>query len=77
MRHRSPTTPSVPKHRWFGLFPVRSPLLGESFLFSLPTGTKMFQFPAFAHHISGVTVLQTVRLSHSEIHGSRVICTSP
>ena len=77
MRHRSPTTPSVPKHRWFGLFPVRSPLLGESLLFSLPTGTKMFQFPAFAHHISGVTVLQTARLSHSEIHGSKGICTSP
>ena len=32
----------------FGLFPVRSPLLGESLLFSLPAGTKMFQFPAFA-----------------------------
>ena len=35
-------------HTGFGLFPVRSPLLGESLLFSLPTGTKMFQFPAFA-----------------------------
>ena len=32
----------------FGLFPVRSPLLGESLLFSLPRGTKMFQFPRFA-----------------------------
>ena len=32
----------------FGLFPVRSPLLGESLLFSFPTGTKMFQFPALA-----------------------------
>ena len=32
----------------FGLFPVRSPLLGESLLFSLPGGTKMFQFPPFA-----------------------------
>ena len=32
----------------FGLFPVRSPLLGESLLFSSPAGTKMFQFPAFA-----------------------------
>ena len=32
----------------FGLFPVRSPLLGESLLFSLPPGTKMFQFPGFA-----------------------------
>ena len=32
----------------FGLFPGRSPLLGESLLFSLPGGTKMFQFPPFA-----------------------------
>ena len=30
------------------LFPGRSPLLGESLLFSLPGGTKMFQFPPFA-----------------------------
>jgi hypothetical protein len=34
-----PTTPFMPKHTWFGLFPVRSPLLGESLLFSLPPGT--------------------------------------
>ena len=40
-------------HPRFGLFPVRSPLLGESLLFSLPAGTKMFQFPALASlHIS-------------------------
>ena len=32
----------------FGLFPGRSPLLGESLLFSFPAGTKMFQFPALA-----------------------------
>jgi hypothetical protein len=32
----------------FGLFPVRSPLLRKSLLFSLPEGTKMFQFPSFA-----------------------------
>ena len=32
----------------FGLIPGRSPLLGESLLFSLPRGTKMFQFPPFA-----------------------------
>ncbi len=32
----------------FGLVPVRSPLLGESLLFSLPGGTKMFQFPPLA-----------------------------
>ena len=35
-------------HTRFGLVPVRSPLLGESLLFSSPAGTKMFQFPAFA-----------------------------
>ena len=45
----APTTPMMHKaHHRFGLFPVRSPLLGESLLFSLPTGTKMFQFPALA-----------------------------
>ena len=32
----------------FRLFPGRSPLLGESLLFSSPGGTKMFQFPPFA-----------------------------
>ena len=48
MRCRGPTTPARPEPRGFGLFPVRSPLLGESLLFSLPAGTKMFQFPAFA-----------------------------
>ena len=40
---------------WFGLFPGRSPLLGESLLFSLPTGTKMFQFPAFASYVRRIT----------------------
>lgn len=34
--------------RRFGLLPGRSPLLGESLLFSSPAGTKMFQFPALA-----------------------------
>ena len=48
LQSRGPTTPSRPEPWRFGLFPVRSPLLGESLLFSLPTGTKMFQFPAFA-----------------------------
>ena len=67
---------ALPRHR-FGLFPVRSPLLGESFLFSLPAGTKMFQFPAFASDIHRMTGLQPAGLSHSEISGSKVICTSP
>ena len=74
--YRSPTTPPGPKTSRFGLFPVRSPLLRESLLFSLPAATKMFQFAAFAHPI-GVTDLQSAGLPHSEISGSRVICTSP
>ena len=63
----------------FGLFPVRSPLLGESLLFSLPGGTKMFQFPPFASTalMLWMTALQAAGLSHSEIRGSTVICTYP
>ena len=45
---RCPTTPTMPKHRRFRLFPVRSPLLRESIFLSLPEGTEMFQFPSFA-----------------------------
>ena len=38
----------------------------------------MFQFPALAlQREVEVTVLQTARLSHSEIPGSKVICTYP
>ena len=47
--YRSPTTPPMPKHQRFGLLRVRSPLLTQSLLFSLPMGTQMFQFPTFAH----------------------------
>ena len=37
------------KHAFrFGLFQFRSPLLPESRLITLPSGTKMFQFPEFA-----------------------------
>ena len=53
---------ALPQQR-FGLFPVRSPLLGESldyFLFLLR-----------------ITALQAAGLSHSEISGSKVICTYP
>ena len=40
--------PDTGKPARFGLFPVRSPLLGESRLLSLPPGTEMFQFPGLA-----------------------------
>ena len=52
-----PTTPAAPRRRRFGLLPFRSPLLGESFLFSPPAGTEMFQFPAFASRMSGMPAL--------------------
>ena len=42
-----PTTPARKSSR-FGLIPVRSPLLRESLLLSLPPGTEMFQFPGLA-----------------------------
>ena len=35
-------------YRRFGLFPVRSPLLGESRLLSFPPGTEMVHFPGLA-----------------------------
>ena len=39
--------PDGRNHR-FGLIPVRSPLLRESFLLSFPPATKMFQFAGLA-----------------------------
>lgn len=52
---RSPTTPHAQPlpgltHIRFSLLRFRSPLLPESRLFSLPTGTEMFHFPAFPPH---------------------------
>ncbi len=66
----------TPKRHRFGLFRVRSPLLAESQLFSLPAGTKMFQFPALTPS-KMVTGLQPVGLPHSEMSGSKVVCTYP
>ena len=50
---------------------------GNHCLFSLPAGTKMFQFPAFASYIGRIPALQAGGLSHSEIRGSRDICSFP
>lgn len=73
----SPTTPTLPKQHWFGLFPFRSPLLWESLLFSLPMGTQMFQFPTFAHSLRCVTESSSAGLPHSEILGLADICSYP
>ena len=47
-------------------------------LFSLPRGTKMFQFPRFAsHHNDAMSAVRADGLSHSEIRGSQAICALP
>ena len=76
---RGPTTPPAPYDvDGLGCSPFARHYWGNHYLFSLPAGTKMFQFPALALNLEDwVTVLQTARLSHSEIFGSRVICTYP
>ena len=83
-----PTTPHAQRlsaitHMRFGLFRVRSPLLTESLLFSLPVGTEMFHFPTFppttlcvqvevAGHDSGNS-----RFPYSEIPGSKLVYQLP
>ena len=71
-----PTTPRValPQPR-FGLVRVRSPLLAQSLLFSLPPGTEMFQFPGFAPLIEWYRPVRAGGLPHSEIRASRDICS--
>ena len=47
--HYGPTTPRMRRHiRGLGSSPVARHYWGNHCLFSLPAGTKMFQFPAFA-----------------------------
>ena len=47
-------------------------------LFSLPRGTKMFQFPRLAsHHNDAMSAVRADGLSHSEIRGSQAICALP
>ena len=61
----------------FGLFPVRSPLLRESQLLSVPADTKMCQFSALAATTYGFSCscLGTTRdgFPHSEIPGSKLV----
>ena len=76
---RGPTTPYVHCYTCgLGSSPFARHYSGNHCLFSLPTGTKMFQFPAFASlHTVRIAALQAAGLSHSEIAGSKVICTYP
>ena len=53
----------------FRLFPLRSPLLRESFLLSFPLDTKMFQFSRFTHLCLYIQH-NVLEFPHSEIYGS-------
>ncbi len=83
---KSPATPIMQRlpaitHDRFGLFRVRSPLLTESLLFSLPVGTEMFHFPTFplpALYIqAGITGSSPAGFPHSEILGSKSVYRLP
>ena len=71
------TTLSGLAYARFGLFPVRSPLLRKSLLFSFPEVTKMFQFSSFASATYGFSCrcFGTTRngFPHSEISGSKLV----
>jgi hypothetical protein len=74
-------TPAGLTLRRFRLFRVRSPLLTESLLLSFPPGTEMVHFPGLALRALCVQARVTgdypAGFPHSEISGSRVVCTSP
>ena len=46
-------------------------------LFSLPPGTEMFQFPGFASPLREILSVEDSGLPHSEICGSKDICSFP
>ena len=79
--HRTgPTTPPC-THDGLGYVRVRSPLLAESLLFSVPPGTEMVHFPGlssppygFRWRYSGMSLSG---LPHSDIFGSKPVCGSP
>ena len=77
VRPRGPTTPQRPEPLRFGLFPGRSPLLGESLrCFLFLRVLRCFSSPRLPPTMR-MTGRQPAGLSHSEIRGSKVICTSP
>ena len=63
----------------FGLFPVRSSLLGESRLISFPRGNEIFQFSRFASRTYGFSTGYRLRggFPHSDISGSMLVASSP
>ena len=72
---------STNTHQFFltGLFPVRSPLLRESRLISIPPVTEMFQFTGFALYAYLFSIKYLLRggFPHSDITGSKLVCQLP
>ena len=63
---------------WFGLFPFRSLLVGESRLFSFPPPNKMFQFGGFPLLTERHEFRRTrSKKSHLGILGSTAACAYP
>ena len=75
-----PTTPPC-RHDGLGYVRVRSPLLAESLLFSIPPGTEMVHFPGLPSLTYGFSQgslgINRGGLPHSEISGSKPVCGSP
>ena len=67
----------VRKHTGLGSAPFARHYSGYRSFLSFPPGTKMFQFPGFAPNSRWVTGLQPAGLPHSEIVGSKPVCSSP
>jgi hypothetical protein len=63
----------------FGLFRVRSSLLAESRLISVPPGNEIFQFPGFASRTYRFNAGYSLRsgFPHSDIAGSMLVASSP
>ena len=80
LRPNRPYNPEVQALR-FGLIRVRSPLLAESLLFSLPAGTEMVHFPALPSRPyefrPGYDGMTRRGFPHSDISGSKLVCSSP
>ena len=67
----------VREHNGLGSAPFARHYSGYRSFLSFPPGTKMFQFPGFAPNSRWVTGLQPAGLPHSEIVGSKPVCSSP
>jgi hypothetical protein len=70
---------STKTYTTFGLLRVRSSLLAQSRLISVPPGTEIFQFPGFASHPYKFRMRYLLRggFPHSDIAGSMLVASSP